>query len=139
MAWFLSHDDVTVPAWTGFSSTTSVDAPPVATIRYLSFIHAPPTGLSTTYTAVQRLVTLAEKLGQSHILVTADLSVYSKAQEILWTKPESLSGKDTVQLSGMHLLMALRACIGKLFGDGGLIELLTVTDIYANATDHLKL
>ena len=34
----------------------------------------------------------------------------------------------------MHLLMAFIASIGKLFGDGGLLQLLTLTDVYAEAT-----
>ena len=34
----------------------------------------------------------------------------------------------------MHLLMAFIASIGKLFGDGGLMELHTVTGVYASAT-----
>ena len=33
----------------------------------------------------------------------------------------------------MHLLMAFIASIGKLFGDG-LLQLLTLTDVYAEAT-----
>ena len=35
----------------------------------------------------------------------------------------------------MHLLMAfIASMIGKLFGDGGLLQLLTLTDVYAEAT-----
>jgi hypothetical protein len=59
-------------------------------------------------------------LGQSYILVTADLAIYSKAQQIMWSKPEQFEGKLTMRLGGMHLIMALIASIGKLFRDGGL-------------------
>ncbi|KAL8573646.1 hypothetical protein ACOMHN_007199 [Nucella lapillus] len=113
---------------------TSDKTVPVATIRYLSFIHAPPTDLSTIYTTLLKLVAVAEKLRQPHILVTGDLAIYLKAQQILWSKPESLAGKVTMRLGGMHLLMAFIASIGKLFGDGGLLQLLTATDVYADAT-----
>ena len=75
---------------------------------------------------------VAEKLGQPHILVTGDLAIYLKAQQILWSKPESPAGKVTMRLGGMHLLMAFIASIGKLFGDGGLLQLLTATDVYAD-------
>ena len=37
------------------------------------------------------------KLGQSHIFVTADLAIYSKAQQSLWDKPEILDEKLTVR------------------------------------------
>ena len=80
------------------------------------------------------LVKVAEKLGQSHILVTADLTIYSKAQQICWDKPEILDGKITMRLGGMHLNMTFIATIGKLYGDGDLWGLLTGTGIYADAT-----
>ena len=87
--------------------------------------------------SVITLVKVAEKLGQSHILVTADLAIYSKAQQILWDKPEILDPKITMRLGGMHLNMTFIAAIGKLYGDGGLgglWGLLTGTGIYAEAT-----
>jgi len=70
-------------------------------------------------------------LEQSHILVTADLAIYSKAQQILWTKPDILEGKVTMRLRGMHLAMAFIASIGKLYGDGGLQDILTSSQTYA--------
>ena len=39
-----------------------------------------------------------------------------------------------MRLGGMHLLMAFIASIGEIFGDGGLLQLLTATDVYADAT-----
>jgi len=134
LARFASKGTHTIPAWSGFNAMTSDKTVPVATIRYLPFIHAPPTDLSTIYTTLLKLVAVAEKLGQPHILVTGDLAIYLKAQQILWSKPESLAGKVTMRLGGMHLLMAFIASIGKLFGDGGLLQLLTATDVYADAT-----
>ena len=71
---------------------------PVATTCYLPFIRAPPTDLTTIYTILLRLVQIAEKLDQSHILVTADCAIYSKAQQILWNKPALLDGKVTMRL-----------------------------------------
>ena len=47
-----------------------------------------------------------------------------------------LSQMDYMGLRGMHLLMAFIASIGKLFGDGDLLQLLTLTDVYAEATAH---
>ena len=73
-------------------------------------------------------------MGQDHILVTADLAIYSKAQQIMWSKPEPLVGKVTMRLGVMHLTMAFLASIGKLFGDGGLQNILTSSDVYATAT-----
>jgi hypothetical protein len=35
------------------------------------------------------------------------MTIYSKEQEILCSKPASLDGKVTMRIGGMHLLMAL--------------------------------
>lgn len=65
-------------SWTAFNAMLSESTQPVTTIRYLPFIHAQPTDLNTIYTALIQIVRLAESLGQEHIFVTADLSIYSK-------------------------------------------------------------
>ena len=84
LARFASKGTHTIPGWSGFNVMT------FATIRYLPFLHPPPTDLSTIYTTLLKLVAVAEKLGQPHILVIEDLDIYLKAQQILWSKPESL-------------------------------------------------
>ena len=124
----------TIPGWSGFNALSSISEIPVARVRYLPLLRAPPSDLTTIYTALLKLVTICQKLCQPHILVTADLALYSKAQQILWSRPALLDGKVTMQLGGMHLLMAFIAAIGKLFGDGGLRQLLTVSDVYAEGT-----
>ena len=123
-----------VPAWTAYNSYLSTQDLPVTTVRYLPFIRASPTELSTIYTSLLNLVAVSHKLDQSHILVTADMAIYSKAQEILWSKPTTLEGKITMRIGGMHLLMAFLASIGKLYGDGGLLMLLTESGMYAEGT-----
>jgi len=79
-------------------------------------------------------VQLAQALGQDHILVTADMAIYGKAQEILWSHPPVLGGKVTMRVRGMHLTMTYIASLGTLFANGGLLALLTESDIYAHDT-----
>lgn len=88
----------------------------------------------TVYTALVQLTKLAENLGQDHIVVTADLAIYSKAQEILWNNPPNLVNKVTMQLGGMHLTMAFLSSIGNIFGDGGLINILVESGVYAETS-----
>ena len=90
--------------------------------------------MSTIFTNLLKPVRISEELGQHHILVTADLAIYSKAQQILWSRPEPLVGKMTMRLGAVHLIMAFLARIGKIFGDGGLQNILTSSDLYAVAT-----
>ena len=40
----------------------------------------------------------------------------------------------TMRLGAMHLIMAFLVSIGKIFGDGGLQNILTSSDVYAAAT-----
>ena len=84
--------NMSIPSWAAFNPLLSNKDVPLTTVRYFPFIHAPPSDLSTIYTALITLVKVAENLGQSDILVTADLAIYSKAQQILWDKPEILDG-----------------------------------------------
>jgi hypothetical protein len=128
------HEKEKIPDWGTFNSKLSANDVPIATVHYLPFIHAPPSDMSTIYTALVKLVEISHRLGQSHILVTADLAIYSKAQEILWSKPAALNGNVTMRLGGMHLAMAFIASVGKLFGDGGLLHVLTESGVYAETT-----
>ena len=50
---------------------------------YLPFFNAPPSDFSTIYTILLKLVEIANALEQEHVLVTADLVIYSKAEQIL--------------------------------------------------------
>ena len=86
--------------------------------------------MSTIFTNLLKLVRISEELGQHHILVTADLAIYSKAQQFLWSRPEPLEAKVTMGLGAMHMIMAFLASIGKIFGDGGLQNILTSSDVY---------
>ena len=110
-----------IPAWGGFNALVSETAAPLTRVRYLPFINALPSDYSTIYTTLVKLVHLATELRQGHILVTADLAIYSKVQQIVWAKPEPLAGRVTMRLGVMHLTMAFIGSIEKLFGDGGLI------------------
>ncbi|KAJ8961940.1 hypothetical protein NQ314_005872 [Rhamnusium bicolor] len=86
-----------------------------------------------------RIVQLASRLNQNHIVITADLAIYSKAREILWNNPPELAGRVTLQLGGIYLTMAFIANIGYIFGDGGLTSILVKADIFAENSCRLML
>ena len=91
-----------------------------------AILNAPPSDMSTSFTMLITLVYIAETLGQDHIIVTADMAIYNKAQEILWNNPAELKGKVTMTLEAMNLSMPYR--------EGGLLSMLTDSEIYAEAT-----
>ena len=84
-----------------------------------------------------KVVEIVNALGQEHVLVTGDLVIYSKAEQILWTEPDPLAGQVTMRLGGMHLNTAFIASIGKLFSDGDLHNMLTVSEVYADVSVSL--
>ena len=137
LVWRLVHfvqSKTAVPGWKGFNSLFSEKEPQVTRVRYLPFIHASPSDFSTIFTALLALTKIADQLGQSHIMITADMSIYMKAQEIIWNNPNELRNRVTMCLGGMHLTMAYIASIGYLLGDGGLLSIWGESDIYAEAT-----
>ena len=81
-----------------------------------------------------KLVEIAQKFNQKHILVTADMVIYAKAVQVVWNKPGILAGKVTMRLGGMHMILAYIGAIGKLYCDGGLLSLLVDSNVYAEAT-----
>ena len=131
----LSKEQIT---WDEFLEKSFNKDLPITKITYLPFIDGPPTDISTIYTALTTLANIATHLKQNHILVTADLAIYSKAQHILWQNPE-LSEKVTMRLGNMHLIMTLIASIGNLFGDGGLFSILTGSGLLADASARMVL
>lgn len=133
---FCRYFDDTKPflGWTEYHDLISTNEVKVSNIAYLPFINNPPSEFDTIYTSMLRLVQLAHHLNQKHIVITADLAIYSKAQEILWNHPPDIDGKVTLQLGGMHLAMSFIASIGYLYKDGGLTSMLVESDIYAQNT-----
>ena len=72
-------------------------------------------------------------LGQEHAPIIFDMSLLSKAMEIVWNKPEELQG--VIPLAGgMHFLMSVFAGIGHLYGEAGLNHLLSDSGLYATVT-----
>ncbi|CAG9759446.1 unnamed protein product [Ceutorhynchus assimilis] len=132
------EEDAKFPNWSEYNNIISENKIPVSDIFYLPFINNPPTEFDTIYTSMVRLVELANAIKQNHIIITADLAIYSKAQEILWNNPEP-QDKVTLMLGGMHLNMAFIASIGYIFSDGGLCAILTETDTYAENTCKMML
>jgi len=139
MASVSAFENSQVPAWGGFNALVSEREIPLTHIWYLPFINAPPSDYSTIYTTLLKLVETATALGQEHILVTADVAIYSKAVQILWTAPDPLAGRVTMRLGVMHLAMSFIASIGKLVSDGGLHSMLTGLEVCADTYVTLML
>ena len=72
------------------------------------------------------------------IIQTMKQQLYAIAQQVKWCRPEQFKIY-IVRIGGFHILNCFSAAIGKLWGDGGLRDLLADSDIYAGSTADLML
>ena len=71
-------------------------------------------------------------------LQTTDWQLYAITQQVKWCRPEQ-SKMHIVRIGKLHTLSCFIAAIGKLWGDGGLRDLLVDSDVYAGSTADLML
>ena len=149
LASFIDRDNEkrTISGWSAVKAITALEKTPLTTIRYLQFLNAPPTELSTIYiglhnpTELLKLVDVGEEHGLSHIVGTADLAIrYTwRLSRSCGTNQKPWSAKWQCGWEETHDLMTFIASLGKLFGDGGLLQVMTTTGLYADATAWLML
>ena len=96
---------------------------------------APPTDYNTIYTTLLRNKEIANSLGYKHLPIFFDMGLLTKALEITWAQPEVLQGIYPCE-GGMHLLMAVMAAIGHLYGSAGIHQLLHDSGVFAAGTAH---
>ena len=77
-------------------------------------------------------------LGQEVSLKTMDQQLYAIAQQVKWCRSEQFK-MHIVRIGGFHTLSCFIAAIGKLWGDGGLRDLLVDSNVYASSTTDLML
>jgi hypothetical protein len=76
---------------------------------------------------------MTKAMGQVHSLQTFDQQLYAIAKQVEWAIPETFRNH-TVRLGGFHTLSCYIAAIEKLWGDGGLKDLLVDSSVYAAGT-----
>ena len=122
-----------IPFWTGFNAMLTIKQNVKTTASYLPTIEAPPTDMATVYTVLKRGKELTESLGQHCQIHTFDQQLYALAQQVKWARPEEFQSL-TNRLGGFHTLSTFTACIGKIWGDSGLKDLLVESNVYASNT-----
>ena len=108
---------------------------PLSVIAYTPILMAPPTDYNTIYTTLLRNKEIANSLGYKHLPIFFDMGLLTKALEITWAQPEVLQGIYPCE-GGMHLLMAVMAAIGHLYGSAGIHQLLHDSGVFAAGTAH---
>jgi hypothetical protein len=76
---------------------------------------------------------MTNSLGQAHSIQTFDQQLYAIAKQVEWAKQDTFK-THILRLGGFHTMSYFVASIGKLWGDGGLKDLLIESSVYAAGT-----
>lgn len=128
-----------VPFWTGYNVLLAEKMDNKTCVAYKPVIEAPPTDLPTVYTTMKQCQEMAAALGQRHAVQTMDQQLYAIAQQIKWNTPVEFE-HHILRLGGFHNLSTFIAAVGKIWGDGGLRDMLVDSGLYAaNSADQMLL
>lgn len=128
-----------VPFWTGFNSQLAQQKEIFTAAVYPPIINAKPTDMATVYTAMLHCKNMSHHNGQNYSIQTMDQQLFAIAMQIKWSKPDVFA-THIIRLGGFHTLASFLGAIGKLWGDGGLRDLLADSSVYAaNTVDNMLL
>jgi hypothetical protein len=96
-------------------------------------VDAKPADMATVYTTMSKCKQMTLALGQPCSIQTFDQQLYAVAQQVKWHLSKDFESHVN-RLGGFHTMCCFIASIGKLWGDGGLRDLLVDADVYAACT-----
>ena len=119
-----------IPFWTGYNSSLLEYRPEYSVVSYAPIVDAKPSDMSTVYTTMRRCQEMTKSLGQAYSIQTFDQQLYAIAKQVEWAKQDTFK-THILQLGGFHTMSCIVASISKLWGDGGLKDLLIESSVYA--------
>ena len=122
-----------IPQWMVFHSALCDTELTTTGVAFNPIIMATPTNYSTVYTTMLRVQEVGKELGFEHLPLFFYMGLLTKALEIQWANPDSLSGV-ALGDGGMHLIMSLFSDIGCLYEDAGLKNILIDSNVFAAGT-----
>ncbi|KAK3085631.1 hypothetical protein FSP39_006444 [Pinctada imbricata] len=123
----------TIPFWTGYHKEWSFANSDFHVVAYPPIVDSKPTDMATVYTTMKRCREKCQTAGQHYSIQTFDQQLYAIAQQIKWSNMSEF-GNHILRLGGFHALSCFISCIGKLWSDGGLSDLLIDSGTYAPCT-----
>ncbi|CAC5392795.1 unnamed protein product [Mytilus coruscus] len=128
-----SFEEQQIPFWTGFNKQISNISTTYHVVSYPPIIDVKPSDMGTVYTTMKRCADMCQKAGQPFSIQTFDLQLYAVAQQVKRDRPSEFKSH-ILRLGGFHTLSCFISSIGKIWGDGGLRDLLVDSGVYAAAT-----
>jgi hypothetical protein len=120
-----------IPFWTGYNSSLSEYRPEYSVVLYAPIVDAKPSDMSTVYTTMRRCQEMTKSLGQAYSIQTFDQQLYAIAKQVEWAKQDTFKTTHILRLGGFRAMSCFVASISKLWGDGGLKDLLIESSVYA--------
>lgn len=105
----------------------------ITAVQYAPAIHAKPSDLNTVYTTLIKGQELAKECGQEFSIQTFDQQLFALGQYIKFDCPEKMK-KSVIRLGSFHTGSTVIACIGIIWGDACLRDMLTGSEVYAGKT-----
>ena len=123
-----------IPAWTGFNiKLRQEDVPRESSIGYCQVINASPIEIPTMYTLLQRPLLIADRLGQQNVIIVFDQAIYAKALEVIWQNQVTFQ-RLVVRMGSFDTICSFLAAIAKRFGDAGLGDVMTESEIVGSSS-----
>ena len=123
-----------IPFWSGFNHKLSPKKTSYTVVAYEPVVDTKPTDMATMYITMLKCTEMHAALGHHDAVQTMDQQLYTVAQQVKWTLPDELGGH-VIRMGAFHTLSCFIACIGKSWGDAGLLDFL-VDSVYAASTAH---
>ena len=82
---------------------------------------------------MRRCQEMTKSLGQAYYIQTFDQQLSAIAKQLEWAKQDTFK-THILRLGGFHTMLCFVAAIGKLWGDGGLKDLLIESSVYATGS-----
>ena len=102
-------------------------------IGYSLMIAELPTDYSTIYTVLKIVQEMSKHLHQSTAVITFDLAIYSKEEEIHWRYPEEFQNL-VISLGGFHIALKYLALIRKMLQESGLEDVSIESGLYRTSS-----
>ncbi|CAG2218901.1 unnamed protein product [Mytilus edulis] len=116
-----------------YQTQNDYDEHEFAVVSFAPIVDAKPSDMSTVYTTMKRCSDMTKSMGQSYSIQTFDQHLYAIAKQVELAMPDTFK-THIIRLGGFHTLSCFIASIGKLWGDGGLKDLLIDSSVYAAGT-----
>ena len=124
-----------VSGWSTFDAEMHVSSITLSCtiIGYSPMIAGLPVDYSTIYTVLKIMQEMSKHLQQSTAVITFDLAIYSKEEEIHWCYPEEFHNL-VISLGGFHIALKYLALIGKMLQESGLEDVSIESGLYRTSS-----